>query len=65
MFRLIVIFLWLVSANSGLETPIIGVLSEETYIVSHLFAGEHHDSFISASYVKHIESAGGRVVPVW
>ncbi|XP_018572899.1 gamma-glutamyl hydrolase B-like [Anoplophora glabripennis] len=64
MFKIVVILLSYASVNYGIDTPIIGILSEETYIVQHLFP-EHYDSYITASYVKYIESAGGRVVPVW
>ncbi|XP_030745262.1 gamma-glutamyl hydrolase A-like isoform X2 [Sitophilus oryzae] len=49
----------------GTETPIIGVLSQETYIISSYFPNETYDSYIAASYVKHLESGGARVVPVW
>ncbi|KAJ8924851.1 hypothetical protein NQ315_001006 [Exocentrus adspersus] len=59
------VLLTLVVVTCSLETPIIGILSQETFIVSHLFPEERHDSFIAASYVKHIESGGGRVVPIW
>lgn len=46
------------------ERPIIGILSQETYIVAKYF-DEKHDSFIAASYVKFLESAGARVIPIW
>ncbi|KAF7275319.1 hypothetical protein GWI33_011870, partial [Rhynchophorus ferrugineus] len=46
------------------DRPIIGILSQETYIVRYLFPGRQYDSFISASYVKFLESAGARVVPI-
>ncbi|ERL92913.1 hypothetical protein D910_10218 [Dendroctonus ponderosae] len=66
-----IIFLILFSrvAASGLEAsndrPIIGVLSQETYIVRSYFPNETYDSFIAASYVKFLEAAGARVLPVW
>lgn len=47
------------------DTPIIGVLSQETYIVSSIFKNIKYDSYIAASYVKFLESAGARVVPIW
>ncbi|XP_060535921.1 gamma-glutamyl hydrolase-like isoform X2 [Cylas formicarius] len=47
------------------DTPIIGVLSQETYIISGLFPNVTYDSYIAASYVKFVESAGARAVPVW
>ncbi|KAF2880123.1 hypothetical protein ILUMI_26058 [Ignelater luminosus] len=46
------------------DVPIIGILSQETYSVQHLFPNEKYDSFIAASYVKLLESAGARVVPI-
>nr|CAH7762391.1 unnamed protein product [Callosobruchus chinensis] len=45
------------------DTPIIGILSQETHIVKN-HIGENHNSFIVASYVKFLESAGARVVPI-
>ncbi|XP_071050371.1 gamma-glutamyl hydrolase B-like isoform X2 [Onthophagus taurus] len=45
------------------DAPIIGILSQETFSVNHLFEEEYH-SFIAASYVKYLESAGARVVPI-
>ncbi|CAG9770693.1 unnamed protein product [Ceutorhynchus assimilis] len=47
------------------DTPIIGVLSQETYIISSYFPNATYDSYIAASYVKYLESAGARVVPIW
>ncbi|XP_050300894.1 gamma-glutamyl hydrolase-like [Anthonomus grandis grandis] len=47
------------------DVPIIGVLSQETYIVSSYFPNKTYDSYIAASYVKFLESAGARVVPIW
>lgn len=47
------------------DAPIIGILSQETYIVSSYFPNETYDAFIAASYVKYLESAGARVIPVW
>lgn len=47
------------------ERPVIGVLSQETYIVSSYFPNETYDSYIAASYVKFLESAGARVLPIW
>lgn len=47
------------------DIPIIGVLAQETYSVAKYFPDENYDSFIAASYVKFVESAGGRVIPIW
>lgn len=46
------------------EAPIIGVLAQELpkhYKVQY----PEYDSYIAASYVKAVECAGGRVVPVF
>lgn len=46
------------------DRPIIGVLAQEisAHLSSHF---EYAKSYIAASYVKFVEGAGGRVVPVW
>ncbi|KAL2720762.1 chitobiosyldiphosphodolichol beta-mannosyltransferase-like [Vespula squamosa] len=45
--------------------PIIGILSQElSYGLNRTTEG-HYKSYIAASYVKFIESAGARVVPIW
>lgn len=43
--------------------PIIGILSQKYY--GDFGAYKHSHSYIAASYVKWIESAGGRVVPIF
>lgn len=47
------------------NVPIIGILTQETYSVQHLFPDDDYHSFIAASYVKLMESAGARVIPIW
>ncbi|VEN44719.1 unnamed protein product, partial [Callosobruchus maculatus] len=47
-----------------INIPIIGILSQETHILKN-YIGENHHSFIVASYVKFLESAGARVIPIW
>ncbi|XP_066155064.1 gamma-glutamyl hydrolase A-like isoform X3 [Euwallacea fornicatus] len=47
------------------DRPIIGVLSQETFIVASYFLNETYDSFIASSNVKFLESAGARVLPIW
>lgn len=47
------------------DRPVIGVLSQETYIISSYFPNETYDSYIAASYVKFLESAGARILPIW
>ncbi|XP_048385613.1 gamma-glutamyl hydrolase-like [Stegostoma tigrinum] len=42
------------------QRPIIGILAEKTYGHFERFG----DSYIAASYVKYLESAGARVVPI-
>ncbi|KAJ8924865.1 hypothetical protein NQ315_001020 [Exocentrus adspersus] len=64
MFRW-VLCLSLIYVNRALDAPIIGILSQETYLVDKYFPEEKHDSYIAASYVKYLESAGARVIPVW
>lgn len=45
------------------DRPIIGILSQElSPTISRLYGD--HSSYIAASYVKYIEGAGGRVVPI-
>lgn len=47
------------------ERPIIGVLSQEQSFYLHgKYPEENYTSYIAASYVKDIESAGARVVPI-
>ncbi|XP_018322816.1 gamma-glutamyl hydrolase-like [Agrilus planipennis] len=61
----LLLFIYLMKVAAGLmETPVIGILSQETYSVRD-YLNEGYDSFIAASYVKFVESAGGRVIPIW
>ncbi|XP_055630730.1 gamma-glutamyl hydrolase-like isoform X2 [Toxorhynchites rutilus septentrionalis] len=47
------------------EEPIIGVLAQEmSYSLANKY-GDNFESYIAASYVKFIEGAGARVVPIW
>ncbi|KAK9731073.1 Peptidase C26 [Popillia japonica] len=46
------------------DAPIIGILSQETFSVNQYFSDQEFHSFIAASYVKFVESAGARVVPI-
>ncbi|XP_055606187.1 gamma-glutamyl hydrolase-like [Uranotaenia lowii] len=55
------------SGNGGElnEEPIIGVLAQEmSYALANKY-DEDFKSYIAASYVKFIEAAGARVVPIW
>lgn len=46
------------------EEPIIGILSlDQSYSLEPKFPGYH--AYISAGYVKFVESAGARAVPIW
>lgn len=65
MNTLILIFLGAIPLVCGMEAPIIGILAQETFSIEKYFPDENYESFIAASYVKFIESAGGRVVPIW
>ncbi|XP_032669368.1 chitobiosyldiphosphodolichol beta-mannosyltransferase-like [Odontomachus brunneus] len=45
--------------------PIIGILTQEiSYALNKKFPGQYH-SYIAASYVKFVEGAGARPVPIW
>ncbi|XP_053606829.1 gamma-glutamyl hydrolase-like [Plodia interpunctella] len=45
--------------------PIIGVLSQEqSYYLHGKYPDENYTSYIAASYVKDVEAAGARVVPI-
>lgn len=45
--------------------PIIGVLSQEvSWHLNRKWPGMY-TSYIAASYVKFVEGAGGRAVPIW
>lgn len=45
--------------------PIIGVLSQEQSFYLHgKYPEENFTSYIAASYVKDVEAAGARVVPI-
>jgi hypothetical protein len=45
--------------------PIIGILAQElSSSLQNAFQGQNFTSYIGAAYVKYIESAGARVVPV-
>jgi gamma-glutamyl hydrolase len=58
---LVVLFFYLFSCAMALnERPIVGILTEDT---SGSFA-EHGRMYLAASYVKFVESAGARVVPI-
>lgn len=63
-------FSWLsVEGSKCLEdntTPIIGILTQEvSKLISRKYPDEQYTSYLAASYVKFVESAGGRVVPIW
>lgn len=47
------------------DRPIIGVLAQEQSFYLHgKFPEENYTSYIAASYVKSVEAAGARVVPI-
>ncbi|XP_016991011.2 gamma-glutamyl hydrolase A [Drosophila rhopaloa] len=56
----------LLIASAAISSPIIGILTQEVYtdgLISRHF--DNKTSYIAASYVKYLEGAGARVVPVW
>ncbi|ALC43937.1 l-3-72Dp, partial [Drosophila busckii] len=53
------------SEANGTVAPIIGVLAQEIYEDSLIARHFNSTSYIAASYVKFVEGAGGRVVPIW
>ncbi|KAL1132225.1 hypothetical protein AAG570_010182 [Ranatra chinensis] len=50
--------------NEATESPIIGILVQET---SPYINGKfpNHNAYLAASYVKYVESSGARVVPIF
>lgn len=61
----LIIIISVASIIIATNVPIIGILSQETYSVQKYLPSEDYHSFIAASYVKFVESAGARVIPVW
>lgn len=55
----------LVPDSSAHDRPVIGVLVQEISKLFELLYPNQFDSFVPASYVKWIESAGARVVPIF
>ncbi|XP_034481571.1 gamma-glutamyl hydrolase [Drosophila innubila] len=49
----------------GTVSPIIGILAQEVHSDSKIALQYNATSYIAASYVKFVEGAGGRVVPIW
>lgn len=47
------------------DRPIVGILSQELPLNGIPPEWKKYKSFIPASYVKYMESAGARVVPIW
>jgi hypothetical protein len=51
--------------DGGNNEPIVGILSQEiSYSLNQKYP-DQYKSYIAASYVKFVESAGARVVPIW
>ncbi|KAM7357640.1 gamma-glutamyl hydrolase isoform 2-T4 [Cochliomyia hominivorax] len=56
----------LVNTDNENPTPILGVLTQEvSHLILRKYPNNNYTSYIAASYVKYIEGAGGRVVPIW
>ncbi|XP_036337807.1 gamma-glutamyl hydrolase-like isoform X2 [Rhagoletis pomonella] len=55
-----------VNVNAENTRPIIGILTQEVsnFVLRH-YPEKDYKSYIAASYVKFVEGAGGRVVPIW
>lgn len=49
----------------AIDIPVIGILTQETYWSEFRNSTHSNNTYIAASYVKAIESSGGRVVPVF
>uniref|UniRef100_A0A2M3Z531 folate gamma-glutamyl hydrolase n=1 Tax=Anopheles braziliensis TaxID=58242 RepID=A0A2M3Z531_9DIPT len=48
------------------DKPVVGILSQElSYLMTQNYGDQGYDSYIAASYVKFVEGAGARVVPIW
>lgn len=47
------------------EEPVIGILAQEMSYSLAAKYDEDYESYIAASYVKFVEGAGARVVPIW
>lgn len=55
-----------VNVNAENTRPIIGILTQEvSNFVRRHYPDREYNSYIAASYVKFVEGAGGRVVPIW
>lgn len=59
------IFILMIKKIISNEGPVIGILTQETYWSNFRHHLPLYKSYIAASYVKAIESSGGRVVPVF
>ena len=46
------------------DRPIIGILEQELIVNLEKWYGDNYTSYIDSSYIKYIEAAGARVVPV-
>lgn len=55
-----------VNTDNENPTPIVGVLSQEvSAFMLRKYPNDTFTSYIAASYVKFVEGAGARVVPIW
>jgi len=53
-----------VDVTSGTSRPVIGILTQPTNVDPSYNLSSYGDSYLVASYVKWVEAAGARVVPV-
>ncbi|XP_065361133.1 gamma-glutamyl hydrolase-like [Calliphora vicina] len=51
--------------NNNNFTPVIGILCMDIAADLRKSFGNDYYSYIAANYVKYLESAGGRVIPIW
>lgn len=47
------------------DRPVIGILTQETYWSGFRNSTPSNSTYIASSYVKAVESSGGRVIPVF
>ena len=62
---LLLTFGFLIGTSESHNRPIIGIVAQETSNYMKVKYNGTYDSYIAASYVKFVEGAGGRVVPIW
>lgn len=65
IFLFVILYCTTVTQPSTVNNrPIIGILMQEVSSAQKAKYGSHYDSYIAASYVKFVEGAGARVIPI-